>query len=285
MRNPTFRFRFRSSSAAGLAAGLLLLAIAAGSPASAHSAAGDRVSRPGVDDAGPAQAACEEAAYCDGFEDQTGTTPSGDWQPNFPDCQGTGSVAIDRSVAHSGSASLRIDGGEGYCNHAFALNTTAIPTGQDVSYVRMYVRHTTPLPVAHVTFLTLTDAADGGRHLRMGGQNQALQWNRESDDATLPEQSPAGVALSSPLPVDQWSCVEFMIDGAQGLMSTWLDGTEVEGLHLDQTPTHDIDAQWLNRGAWRPQPVDLSLGWESYGGGADTLWFDDVVVDSAPIGC
>lgn len=284
MRNAMSRCTSRSSLTS-LAAGLLLIAAAAGSPASAHPQAGDREAGVGADRAGPLQVTCEEAAYCDDFEDQTGTTPSGAWQPNFPDCQGTGNVAVDRSVAHSGSASLRIDGGEGYCNHAFALNTTAIPAGQDVIHVRMYVRHTTPLPIAHVTFLTLTDAADGGRHLRMGGQNEALQWNRESDDATLPEQSPAGVALSSPLPVDQWSCVEFMIDGAQGLMSTWLDGTEIAGLHLDQTPTHDIDSQWLNRGGWRPQPVDLSLGWESYGGGSDTLWFDDVVVDSVPIGC
>ncbi|WP_369008351.1 hypothetical protein, partial [Streptomyces sp. NTH33] len=29
----------------------------------------------------------------------------------------------------------------------------------------------------------------------------------------------------------------------------------------------------------------LRLGWESYGTGEDTLWFDDVAVGSTPIGC
>ena len=233
----------------------------------------------------PTGTGCGAAAFCDGFEGQTGSTPSGAWQASYPDCQGTGTVAVDHTVAHDGSTSLRVDGGSGYCNHAFALNTAGITAAGEVKYVRLYVRHTTALPTGHVAFATMTDSADGGKHLRLGGQNQALQWNRESDDATLPEQSPAGVAQSVPLPVDQWSCLEFMIDGTGANMSTWLDGTEVPGLHLDQTPTADIDSQWLRRTGWLPRPTDLRLGWESYAGGADTLWFDDVAIGSSRIGC
>jgi hypothetical protein len=236
----------------------------------------------------PTDTPCTVAVLCDSFEDQTGTTPTGRWQPSFPDCQGTGAVAVDHTLAHTGSTSLRVDGGSTYCNHAFAINTTAVPIAGSTDaplYVRMYVRHTTALPDGHVAFAVLTDAADGNRHLRLGGQNRALQWNRESDDATLPEQSPAGVALSAPLPVNQWSCLEFEIDQAKGTMSTWLDGSEVQGLHLDQTPTHDIDSQWLGRANWRPQLVDLRLGWESYAGGTDTLWFDDVGVNWGRLGC
>ncbi|WP_433175032.1 cellulose binding domain-containing protein [Actinoallomurus sp. CA-150999] len=228
---------------------------------------------------------CPQAAFCDGFEGQTGTTPSGAWQPSYPDCQGTGTVAVDHTQAHTGSTSLRVDGGATYCDHAFAVNTTGVAAAGSVIYVRYYVRHTQPLPAGHVAFTTLTDSADGGKHLRLGGQNQALQWNRESDDATLPEQSPAGVAMSVPLPVNQWSCLEFAINGTNGTMSTWLNGTEVAGLHLDGTPTPDVDRQWLSRANWRPHPTDLRLGWESYGGARDTLWFDDVAVGSSRIGC
>ena len=37
---------------------------------------------------------------------------------------------------------------------------------------------------------------------------------------------------------------------------------------------------------WRPNLTDLKIGWESYGGGGnDTLWFDDVVLSTARIGC
>jgi hypothetical protein len=226
-------------------------------------------------------AGCPSGAFCDGFENQTGSAPAGDWSLNFPNCQGTGTATIDRSVVHSGTRSVRVDGRGGYCNHVFLSTTKGI--GTSGQYVRFYVRHTTALPEAHVTFMAMKDTADGGKDLRMGGQNRALQWNRESDDATLPEQSPAGVAQSVPLAVNQWACVEFGITGSE--LRTWLNGTEVAGLHADGVPTPDVDAQWLRRGGWRPAPANLRLGWESYGGGDDTLWFDDVVLSSSRIGC
>ena len=219
---------------------------------------------------------CVPTAICDGFENQPAGPPSGAWTVTTPDCSGAGRATVDRTVAHTGTAALRIDGAAGYCNHVFARNTSILGTAGPVWWVRYYVRHTTALPAAHTTAVALTDAADGNRDLRFGGQNGALQWNRSSDDATLPEQSPAGVALSAPLPVNTWNCVEFMVDGTDGTMRTWLNGAEVPGLTQDGVPTHDIDGQWLNR-TYRPRLVDLKLGWESYGEGADTLWYDDIV--------
>jgi hypothetical protein len=190
---------------------------------------------------------------------------------------------VDTAVAHTGTRSVRVDGAAGYCNHVFVgTGTSALGS---VWYARFYVRHTTALPAAHVTLLAMNDANDGDRDLRMGGQNGALQWNRESDDATLPEQSPVGVALSVPLPVDQWTCVEFAVDGTDGTMQTWVNGTDVAGLHADGVPTPNIDSQWLRRAGWRPSLTDLRLGWESYGEGSDTLWFDDVALGTSRIGC
>ena len=227
---------------------------------------------------------CVATAVCDGFEGQTGTTPGGSWAVTYPDCSGAGTAAIDRTVAHGGTTSLRINGAEGYCNHVFVRSTQILGTTSNVWYVRYWVRHTTALPAAHVAAVALADADDGGKDLRFGGQNGALQFNRASDDATLPEQSPAGVALSAPLPVNTWNCVEFKVDGTTGTMETWLNGTSVPGLLEDGVPTHDIDSQWLNR-TWRPALTDLKLGWESYGSGADTLWYDDVAVGAMRNGC
>ncbi|MEU4237178.1 cellulose-binding domain-containing protein [Actinoplanes sp. NPDC026619] len=227
---------------------------------------------------------CVATAVCDGFENQTGTAPAGNWAISTPDCSGAGTATIDKTTAHSGGTSLKINGAEGYCNHVFARNTAILGTTSNVWYVRYWVRHTTALPVSHVTAVALADANDGGKDLRFGGQNSALQFNRASDDATLPEQSPAGVALSAPLPVDTWNCVEFKVDGSNGTMETWLNGTSVPGLLEDGTPTHDIDSQWLNK-TWRPALTDLKLGWESYGQGADTLWYDDVAVSAMRNGC
>ncbi|WP_445525780.1 cellulose-binding domain-containing protein [Streptomyces cyslabdanicus] len=232
----------------------------------------------------PPSADCGSAVVCSDFEDQTGTTPSGAWQFAAPDCQGTGTATVDTSVAHSGSRSLRIDGSAGYCNHAFVASTADLSSLGPVMYVRMWVRHTTALPAAHVTFVSLPDSSQDGRALRVGGQNGALQWNRETDDATLPAQSPAGVAQSRPLPTGSWQCLRFAIDTTAPGLDTWLGDEQIPGLHADGVPTQDIDEQWLAR-TTPPRPTALRLGWESYGTGDDTLWFDDVAVGSSPIGC
>lgn len=229
----------------------------------------------------PPPAGCGGAVLCDDFEQQTGSTPAGAWTVGAANCSGSGTVTVDTAVAHSGTRSVKVAGQGGYCNHAFF--GAPLPAS-GVTYGRFWVRHTTPLPAGHVTLMALRDTADGGRDLRAGGQNRALQWNRESDDATLPAQSPAGVALSVPLPTGVWSCFEFEIDGSAGQLRTWLDSAEVPGLVVDGVPTADVDQQWLAR-TWRPAVTDLRLGWESYGTDADTLWFDDVAVSTARIGC
>ncbi|WP_181794059.1 cellulose-binding domain-containing protein [Streptomyces sp. WELS2] len=239
---------------------------------------------PGTPSPSQPPADCGGAALCSGFENQTGTSPSGDWRFTAPDCQGTGTATVDTAVAHSGSKSLRVDGRAGYCNHAFVAATTDLSTAGPVLYIRMWVRHTTALPSSHVTFVSMPDSSQGGKALRIGGQNGALQWNRESDDATLPAQSPAGVALSKPLPTGSWQCLRFAIDTSAPKLDTWLGDQQVPGLRADGVPTQDIDQQWLSR-TTPPRPTALRLGWESYGTGDDTLWFDDVAVGSAPIGC
>jgi Cellulose binding domain len=229
-------------------------------------------------------AGCVPTEICDGFENQTGSTPAGNWAVTYPDCSGAGTATVDHTTAHTGTTSLRVDGAAGYCNHVFVRDAQILGTATDTWYVRYWVRHTTALPPSHVTAVAMQDANDGNKDLRFGGQNGAMQFNRASDDATLPEQSPAGVALSAPLPVGTWNCVEFKVSGADGTIQTWLNGTAVAGLTEDGVPTHDIDSQWLNR-TWRPKLTDLRLGWESYGEGADTLWYDDVAAGGQRIGC
>ena len=232
----------------------------------------------------PPPANCAGAVVCSDFEDQTGSAPSGDWGLVAPDCSGTGTVSVDTSVAHSGSRSIRVDGKAGYCNHAFLADTKDLSAVGPVMYLRLWVRHTTALPAGHVAFVSMPDSSQGGRALRIGGQNGALQWNRETDDATLPAQSPNGVAMSRPLPTGSWQCLRFSIETTSPNLDTWLNDQEVPGLHVDGVPTQDVDQQWLSR-TTPPRPTALRLGWENYSTGDDTLWFDDVAVGSSPIGC
>ena len=189
---------------------------------------------------------------------------------------------IDDSQHHSGSHSLKVAGTASFCDYVMVGNATAFAAIGSVVYGRYYVRFETALPAGHTAFMIFPDQT-AGHSLRMGGQNSALQWNRQADDATLPSQSPAGIAMSKVPPVGDWMCLEFMIDQAQGLISTWADGTLVPGLVADATPTADVDMAWGQ--AYRPMLTSFNIGWQNYGAGAMNLWFDDVALSSTRIGC
>lgn len=230
---------------------------------------------------------CAGAPLCDDFEAAVAGGPpdAATWAVVSPSCSGTGTVTVDGTVAHSGSHSVKVTGKGGYCNHVFFANTAAPAAIGKVIYGRFFLRLEGALGQGHTTFLTMKDTADGGKDLRLGGQNQVMIWNRESDDATLPELSPTGTALSVSPSTLAWHCVEFMVDGNAGQMQTWMDDVEIAGLHEDGVPTPDIDKQWLNKAGWKPSIADLKLGWESYAGQDLTLWFDDVALGPARIGC
>lgn len=46
----------------------------------------------------------------------------------------------------------------------------------------------------HISFIIMPDSAQGSnKHLRIGGQDQVITYNRESDDAVLPDLSSQGI--------------------------------------------------------------------------------------------
>ncbi len=204
-----------------------------------------------------------------------------------PNCSGTGTASITTALAHTGAKSLAINGGSSYCDHVFADDTGDMAAAAPTWYVRFWMRHTTALPTNHTTFLAMNDSAAGNTDLRLGAQNGALVWNRQSDDATLPDQSPTGVAQSVVVPTGAWECLEFSVSGTSGQINTWYNGVLVPGLTENGTVTQSVNDQWVNgSGAnWRPKLTDLKFGWENYSNGTDGLWFDDVVLSTSRIGC
>jgi hypothetical protein len=234
-----------------------------------------------ADGASPS-AGCAGAALCSGFEESM-SLPSG-WVTAADDCMGDGKVAIDDTVALGGDRSLRISSSGGYCNHIFAAPMLSPSQLGDELWVRFHLRLESAPGSEHVTFLTIEDGVSG-KDLRMGFQSGIYMWNREKDDATLPELSPAGVALSRMPKVGAFECIELRLHGAAGQLETFIDGAAIAGLTVDDMATHDVDGQWLRPGPFRAQPKNLRIGWESYGGKPMTLWVDDVAVGSTRIGC
>lgn len=130
----------------------------------------------------------------------------------------------------------------------------------------------------------MPDSAQGAKkHLRIGGQSKILMYNRESDDATLPDLSPNGIAASKALPTNTWTCFEYHL-GTDGTVETWVDDVAVAGLTSKPGVTNANAAQW-QRSSVTPKITAVNFGWESYGGDVNTFWYDDVVVSSTKIGC
>ncbi|RDL35958.1 Uncharacterized protein BP5553_06570 [Venustampulla echinocandica] len=203
------------------------------------------------------------------------------WPTYAADCNQGGKVTLDSSTAHSGKNSIRVDGAGGYCGHMF-FGTTKVPSG-DV-YVRAYVKASKALTDSHVSFITMPDSAQGSnKHLRIGGQSKILMYNRESDDATLPDLSPQGIATSTALPTGSWQCFEYHL-GTDGTVETWLNGNVIAGLTSKAGVPNSNAAQW-QRSSIKPKVTGVYFGWESYGGDANTFWYDDISISSTRVGC
>ncbi|KAK1826625.1 hypothetical protein QBC39DRAFT_15251 [Podospora conica] len=203
------------------------------------------------------------------------------WTTYAPDCSQGGKVTLDTSQAHSGKNSIRVDGAGGYCGHIF-VGTNKVPSG-DV-YVRTWLRAQKALTSAHVTFITMPDAAQAAKkHLRIGGQNSILMFNREQDDATLPDLSPQGTATSKALAAGKWECFEYHL-GPDGTVETWLNGAVVEGLTA-KAGVANANAQQWQRSTIKPKVTAIYFGWESYGGDTNTFWYDDIAISSTRVGC
>ncbi|KAL2017761.1 hypothetical protein VTK56DRAFT_1679 [Thermocarpiscus australiensis] len=203
------------------------------------------------------------------------------WPIYAPDCNQGGKVSLDSSTAHSGKNSIRVDGAGGYCGHIF-FGTNQVPSGN--LYVRVYLKASNALTSSHVTFITMPDPAQGtNKHLRIGGQSQILMYNRELDDATLPDLSPQGIATSTALPTGSWQCFEYHI-GTDGTIETWLNGAAIAGLTVGPGISNPNAGGWT-RSSITPKPSGVYFGWESYGGDSNTFWYDDIVISSSRVGC
>ncbi|KAK5116240.1 hypothetical protein LTR62_008567 [Meristemomyces frigidus] len=218
------------------------------------------------------------AQISDGFENGWNNNT---WPIYAPDCNQGGTIVLDSTIAHTGKNSLKVTGGSsGYCGHIF-FGTTAVPAGGNV-FVRAWMRHTLPVGSNHVTFLTMPDSGLAGKHLRLSGQEGIFEYNRESDDATLPDLSPPGVNSSVGFPTSTWECLEYNLK-SDGTIETWFNGNVVTGLTVGAGFTNANSNGWGT--AYKPAITGVYFGWESYAGSVDTVWYDDIVIASSRVGC
>lgn len=130
----------------------------------------------------------------------------------------------------------------------------------------------------------MPDTSQGtNENLRFGGQDEILMYNRESDDATMPDMSPQGTAQSVPLPTASWQCIEYHL-GTDGTIETWLNSNDIPGLTIYPGTTNAAATQFQAK-TYIPKITGVYFGWESYGGDVNTFWYDDIAIASTRVGC
>jgi len=119
--------------------------------------------------------------------------------------------------------------------------------------------------------------------VRIGGQFDILVANYSPNDALQTSASRDGFYDDGArLPIGAWACFEFQFDGAGNQLHVWLDGAELERLHV-------TDWNQFGHGLtkdWSPSYDRLRIGYQSWN--ADTpidVWYDDVAVATQRVGC
>ena len=130
----------------------------------------------------------------------------------------------------------------------------------------------------------MPDAAEGiNQHLRFGGMSEIMMYNRQDNDATLPDLSPQGIATSQNLPAGTWQCLEYHL-GTDGSIETWLNGAAIACLTVGPGVSN-ANANGWTRSKFVPKISGVYFGWESYGSATNTFWYDDIAIASSRIGC
>lgn len=257
---------------------------------------GDAGSQGGAGGMGEAVAeACPASAvFCEDFEDDaTGSFPGAPWTESV---NGAGSVAVDTTRATSGNNAVLVRvpgtnaGGNNYERAFLQLRSEIFPAVATEMYGRaMMWLDETPDGLVHWTFIQ-ADGPSGDGHDRMyryGGQQQGgagLMANYETNSGVSTD---CWDHSASTMPTQQWTCVEWRFAVATNEMEFWLDGTNLEDIHVTDEGEgclgQDLQNQWLAPPAFQ----SLSLGWERYqdAGNDRNLWLDDIVVSTERVGC
>jgi polysaccharide lyase-like protein len=246
---------------------------------------------------------CAPALFCDDFEDDAvGAAPGKPWRDETGPSGAT--VRVDTVHAHSGHNAVHVFAPKGasYRRGYFAIHEPPVfPAASQEMYGRAMVwldeAPRTP-PGEHDVHWTLLQGEgrskgdDFNSIYRYGGQHQAGLGLMANFETTPPVKSDCWQHSESRLPVKEWACVEWHFVVARNEMEFWLNGTELEDLHVVDRAvlpgagclhSDDLHGQWLAPPAFQ----SLYLGWERYQSPENdqNVWFDDVVVSSSRVGC
>jgi len=282
-----------SAGASGGSAGSSAAAGSAGSAgASSGGAAGSSAAGSGgLGGAGSGVATCPAGAlFCDDFEeDAVGQPPAAPWSPST----NAGTVAVDSTRAFSGSKAVLASAPNGptYRRAFIGLGSGSpiFPGAASEMYGRAMIWLEAAPTEVHWTMIQAQGPAADGTHnaeYRYGGQHGTgrLMANYETNNNVKTDCYDHSQTV---VPTGKWACAEWRFAVATNEMQFWLDGTEVQDIHVTDRGEGcggtDLNGQWL-----APPAFDnLFLGWEHYQpwSGDIRIWLDAVAVSTERLGC
>lgn len=217
---------------------------------------------------GSMQATCgPQLALCDLFE---GTSING----NRWTSQG-GTVVIDDVVAHRGQRSIRFDMPALQANTQFGSflgHSSALVSGASQLWVRVWMRMSAvPLSTNALELLTIAQTSGLGNFVfaRSNEMELYVQYTMASNEGGVPP------------PVNTWFCVVWHVvhatdnTGSMAFTSDVLPAMSVTNTTTQGSPANDLFAIGPFFAA---NNVDVAQP-------AFSVWFDDVIVDDAPVTC
>jgi hypothetical protein len=239
----------------------------AGQDTGGGSSAGAPSGGGGAGGAGSSGDPCDGASIlCSDFEAMALPSELVFWPEHLRAMQGS-FVTLDSTLAHSGQSSLKVTGTD-----FSQMLGVAVPSK---FWGRVYLRSDTDIQQGHNTYVaagTGTGDPNNGTYIRIGEHQCQLELNRSTDDKELLSNGgtyacQGGVQLLK----DTWYCLEFSYDGPGQEIRVFVDGAEVSALHSTDWGSFDYKI--------------FKLGFEKYHGDSKTLWYDDLALGTAQLGC
>jgi hypothetical protein len=219
-----------------------------------------------------------ELLFCEDFEKLApGPLPSGGvWSTSYigPDAPG---IAVDdttpaRSGTHSVVVRAPITNFQSFLNYHDAA---VLPRAAKEFYLRIYVRLGRDMASGHNAYLILDRMAQpgAGAAVRLGEQAAMLSLTVGGDShGTLSNSRFSQDQVLGPHFVKAtWSCLEGYFNSAKPEIDFWLDGAEIGDFHHSDWPADDYDT--------------IRFGLEKYAGPELEIWFDDIALGAARVGC
>jgi hypothetical protein len=206
---------------------------------------------------------------------------------------------IDTTRKHSGANAVKATGNN---VGSFLIPASGQLGGMVVPGNRFYVRIWVNFEKAtsaignHSDFLVGATAQDNsGVELRLGfssnqsGKPEMLDLNLIGSGAEVTRYSNGFTDGGNPgafpgtgvqFVANQWYCIEGLFDGAGSEFRLWIDGVENMEMHVT-----DFSGNGTPRTTWGPMFTYLKVGTQDFSGQIGQVWYDDVFVGTAQIGC